>query len=253
MPASSPSVWVVIPTYNERENIAALVHAVLTALPSANVLIADDNSPDGTGAIADTLTEEDGRIYVLHRTSKDGLGAAYRAAFAQVLQGGPCQVVIQMDCDFSHDPGDLPRLMEALELGADLALGSRYVRGGRTPGWSRLRRLISLAGSVYSRALLGVPYRDLTGGFKAWRAELLEAVLEDVGYANGYGFQVEMTFRAHRRGAHIRELPITFHDRTAGKSKMSGAIVLEALLAIPRLRLTAPRLAGQARGAGRPT
>lgn len=253
MPASQDSVWLVVPTYNERENISSLVEAVLSRLPSARVLVVDDNSPDGTGAVADELAEADPRVHVLHRPGKEGLGAAYRAGFAHVLNGTQCQIVIQMDCDFSHDPADLPRLVSGIEAGCDLVLGSRYVSGGLTPGWSRLRRLLSIGGSHYSRTLLGVPYRDLTGGFKAWRAGLLETILADVGYANGYGFQVEMTFLAHRHGARIEEIPISFHDRTAGKSKMSGAIVLEALLAIPRLRLTARRLAAQPRGAGRPT
>ena len=228
--------WIVVPTYNERDNVAAFVDAVLEVVPDGQVLIVDDNSPDGTGMLADALAAADQRVSVLHREEKAGLGAAYRAGFVEALRHPDCMRIVQMDCDFSHAPQDLPRLFQALDAGNQLVLGSRYVSGGSTPGWSLRRRLISRAGSLVARGVLLLPYHDLTGGFKAWRRETLAAIDLESGYAQGYGFQVEMTWLAHRLGARITEVPITFRDRVAGTSKMSGAIALEALLMVIRLR-----------------
>ncbi len=233
------AVWVVLPTYNERDNIEAMVAAIKANLPLAHALIVDDNSPDGTGQLADALAAGDDRVSVFHRPGKAGLGEAYRAGFREVLEQPGIAAVIQMDCDFSHDPADLPRLLEALSAGADLAIGSRYVRGGSTPGWDLRRRIISRSGSLFARSVLLVPYRDLTGGFKAWRPDLLRRLLASTAYAQGYGFQIEMTWLAHRSGARVAELPIAFRDRQLGQSKMSGAIMREALLMVLRLRLRA--------------
>lgn len=242
MPAAGEArngTWIIVPTYNERENLAPFVAAVRAQVPGAHVLIVDDNSPDGTGALADELARTDNQVQVLHRTSKDGLGAAYRAGFSLVLANPACERIVQMDCDFSHDPADLTQLLEALDAGGDLVLGSRYVNGGSTPGWSTRRRLLSRTGSLVARAVLQLGYRDLTGGFKAWRREILSALDLDSGYAQGYGFQIEMTWQAHRLGARIVEVPITFRERTAGVSKMTGGIALEALLMVLRLRASA--------------
>jgi dolichol-phosphate mannosyltransferase len=230
--------WIVVPTYNERDNLPPLVDAVLTQVPDAHLLVVDDNSPDGTGELADSLAASDERVAVLHRPGKAGLGAAYRGGFAEVLRDPECTRIVQMDCDFSHDPADVPRLLEALES-CDLAIGSRNIRGGSTPGWSWTRRIISWGGSTVSRIILGMPVRDLTGGFKAWRREMLGQIDLENGYANGYGFQIEMTWTAHRLGARITEIPITFRERTAGVSKMSASIAGEALLMVLRLRLGA--------------
>ena len=241
--------WIVVPTYNERDNVAAFVDAVLEVVPDGQVLIVDDNSPDGSGMLADALAAADHRVSVLHREEKAGLGAAYRAGFVEALRHPDCIRVVQMDCDFSHAPQDLPRLLQALDAGSQLVLGSRYVSGGSTPGWSLRRRLISRAGSLVARGVLLLPYHDLTGGFKAWRRETLAAIDLESGYAQGYGFQIEMTWLAHRSGARITEVPITFRDRVAGTSKMSGAIALEALLMVIRLR--ASTIGGRKASAGR--
>ena len=230
------ALWIVLPTFNERENLPRLIPALLSAVPFASVLIVDDNSPDGTGEIADSLATAEPRVAVLHRESKQGLGAAYRAGFRAVLSRPGVDWVAQMDCDFSHDPRDLARLVSSAGPTADLVLGSRYVAGGATPGWSRLRRFISRGGSLFARSVLGLPYRDLTGGFKVWRREALAEVLESGSSTSGYGFQVETTYRAHQIGARIREVPITFRDRTAGTSKMSATIVGEAMVMVLRLR-----------------
>jgi dolichol-phosphate mannosyltransferase len=231
------AIWVALPTYNERDNLEPMVRHLLEVLPTGHILVVDDNSPDGTGRLADELAAGDARVAVLHRDAKEGLGAAYRAAFGWLLDRPDCSTVIQMDCDFSHDPADVPRLAEAVEQGADLAIGSRYVAGGDTPGWPVARRLISRGGSGFARTVLRLPVRDLTGGFKAWRADLLRSIdLASVG-TQGYGFQVEMTWRAHTAGALIRELPIIFGERRAGQSKMSRRIVVEALLMVLRLRV----------------
>ena len=210
--------------------------AILEALPQAQVLVVDDGSPDGTGQLADTIAAREPRATVLHRSAKEGLGPAYRAGFRWVLDRPETQAVVQMDADFSHDPRDLPRLLAPLMAGADLALGSRYVPGGGTAGWPWYRRLISRGGTTFARTVLLLPYRDLTGGFKAWRRELLDSIrLRDMG-VNGYGFQIETTWWAHRRGARIVQVPIIFRERTAGRSKMTGGIVREAMLRVLALR-----------------
>jgi dolichol-phosphate mannosyltransferase len=234
---------VCIPTYDERENLEPLVRALLDVLGDDDrILVVDDSSPDGTGRIADELAAASPRVGVLHRERKAGIGRAYLAAFPVALATG-ARYVLEMDCDFSHDPAAVPALIEACEAGADVALGSRYVPGGGTVNWSPVRKAISRGGSVYARLVLGVSVRDLTGGFKCFRREVLEAIrLEDV-HADGYAFQIEMTYRALRKGFRVVEVPITFADRTAGGSKMSRAIVAEAVWKVPLLRLRA--LAGK--------
>jgi dolichol-phosphate mannosyltransferase len=239
--AAGRGVWVVLPTYNERENIEAIAGAILAALPEARLLVVDDNSPDGTGQLADTLATREPRLSVLHRPGKQGLGVAYRDGFRWVLERPETAAVVQMDADFSHDPRDLPRLLAPLMQDADLVLGTRYMHGGGTVGWPLRRRLISRAGTLFARTLLVLPYRDLTGGFKAWRRELLESIRMRQAAASGYGFQVETTWWAHRRGAKIVQIPIIFRDRVAGSSKMTGSIVREALLMVLRLRWEAFR------------
>ena len=229
-------MWVVLPTFNEIENLEGVLSAILEALPQAHVLVVDDGSPDGTGQLADTIAAREPRVAVLHRSAKEGLGPAYRAGFRWVLDRPDTDAVVQMDADFSHDPRDLPRLLAPLMVGADLTLGTRYVPGGGTVGWPWYRRIISRGGTTFARTVLLLPYRDLTGGFKAWRRELLESIrLRDMG-VNGYGFQVETTWWAHRRGARIVQVPIIFRERTAGRSKMSGAIVREAMVRVVALR-----------------
>jgi dolichol-phosphate mannosyltransferase len=238
MPASDPErgpVWVVLPTYNEATSIERLVAEVRAKLPSsARVLIVDDDSPDGTGEIAARLAEEDGAVHFLHRPVKEGLGPAYVAGFREALAGG-AGLIVEMDADFSHEPAYLPRLLEAAER-ADLAIGSRYVPGGGVSDWGALRRAISRGGSAYARFVLGVGVRDLTGGFKCFRREVLEAIDLDAVRARGYAFQVEMTYRAIELGFDVVEVPIVFRDREAGTSKMSRTIVLEAIWRIPLLR-----------------
>jgi dolichol-phosphate mannosyltransferase len=237
-----PATWVVIPTYNEAENVEPLVRAILPRLASAagthRVLIVDDSSPDGTGEIADRLALELDSVEVLHRTEKDGLGRAYAAGFARALAGG-AELVIQMDADFSHDPAHLPALIAAA-ADADLVIGSRYVSGGGVTDWGLTRRLLSRGGSAYARTVLGVPVRDLTGGFKCFRRELLERVSLSGFQTAGFGFQVEVTYRAARAGARVSEVPIRFRDRRVGTSKMSSRIVLEALWRVLELRLSRP-------------
>jgi dolichol-phosphate mannosyltransferase len=234
--AAGRGVWIVMPTFNERENIVGVVEAVLAALPEAQVLVVDDQSPDGTGELADTLAAANARVEVLHRPGKEGLGVAYRDGFKRVLDKPGTMAVIQMDADFSHDPADLPRLVAPLMRDADLVLGTRWMPGGGTSGWPIHRRIISRGGTLFARIVLLLPYRDLTGGFKAWRRELLEAIRLREAAGQGYGFQVETTWWAHRRGAAIREVPILFRERTAGRSKMSGSIVTEAVVLVLRLR-----------------
>ena len=237
--AGGRGVWVVLPTYNERDNLEAITSAILAALPDAELLIVDDNSPDGTGVMADTVAAREPRVQVLHRPGKEGLGAAYRHGFRWALGQPGVKAVVQMDADFSHDPADLPRLLAPLMRDADLVLGTRYIQGGGTVGWPLHRQLISRAGTLFARTVLLLPYRDLTGGFKAWRRELLEAVRLRDANASGYGFQVEMTWWSHRRRAKIVQVPIIFRERVAGTSKMSGGIVAEALLVVIKLRLSA--------------
>lgn len=238
--AAGGPAWLVLPTYNEAENVAALVAAARAQLPaSARVLIVDDDSPDGTGEIADRLAAEGEGIEVMHRTRKEGLGPAYIAGFRHALAAG-AGLVLEMDADFSHDPADLPRLLAA-SVDADLVIGSRYVRGGRIGDWSVLRRGISRAGSLYARLVLGVGVHDLTGGFKCFRREVLEAIDLDSVDAKGYAFQVELTYRALRLGFRVVELPILFSDRRHGNSKMNAPIVAEAIWRVPLLRLAQRR------------
>jgi dolichol-phosphate mannosyltransferase len=227
--------WLVVPTYDEAENIEPLVEAALAQLPaSRTVLIVDDASPDGTGEVADRLAARDDDVRVLHRRAKEGLGPAYVAGFREALAGG-AQIVCQMDADFSHDPADLPRLLAALD-GAEVALGSRYAPGGGVEQWGPTRKLISRGGSAYARAVLGVDVDDLTGGFKAFRREVLEAIEIETIPSLGYAFQVETTYRAIQAGFRVVEVPILFHDRRVGHSKMSGRIVIEAALRVPAMR-----------------
>jgi len=226
---------VCLPTYNERENLEKMVRALEPH--GVDVLVIDDGSPDGTGEIADRLAAELAFVSVLHRERKEGIGRAYVAGFHRVLEGD-AELVLEMDCDFSHDPADVPRLIAACEQGADLALGSRYVPGGGTRNWGLARRLISRGGSFYARVLLGVRIRDLTGGFKCFRRAVLEALDLDAIGSSGYAFQIETTYRVIRKGFRVREIPITFADRTEGTSKMSRGIFFEAVLKVPLLRLT---------------
>ena len=232
---SVPGAIVCLPTYNERDNLEPMVRALADVLPEGGrVLVIDDNSPDGTGKIADRLAAELSWLDVLHRPEKQGLGRAYVAGFHRALAEG-ADLVLEMDCDFSHDPKDLPRLIAAVEAGADLALGSRYVEGGGTENWGLVRRLISRGASIYTRVLL-MPIHDSTGGFKCFRRGVLEAIdLESIDAA-GYVFQIETTYRAVRKGFRVVEVPIRFVDRTVGESKMSRAIVLEAIWKVPWLR-----------------
>jgi dolichol-phosphate mannosyltransferase len=231
--------WLVLPTYNEAENLEPLVRAALpelaAAAPEHRVLIVDDSSPDGTGAIADRLAAELPTVEVLHRPAKEGLGPAYVAGFDRALAAG-AELVIEMDADFSHDPRDLPRLIEAA-AGADLVLGSRYVEGGGIADWGRFRRVLSRGGSWYARRVLAVAVRDLTGGFKCFRRETLEAVGYREAHADGYAFQIELTYRATRAGFRVKEIPIVFRDRAVGRSKMTPGIAFEAVWRVLALRL----------------
>jgi len=239
-PEARGPAWLVLPTYDEAGNIKAFVEAVRSKLPaSARILIVDDNSPDGTGEIADRLAGDDERIAVLHRPRKEGLGPAYIAGFKRALGEG-AGLILEMDSDFSHDPAYLPRLLEA-GARADLAIGSRYVDGGGVGDWSRLRRAISRGGSAYARLVLGVGVRDLTGGFKCFRREVLEAIDLDSIASRGYAFQVEMTYRTIERGFEVVEVPIVFRERRAGQSKMDRSIVAEAAWRVPLLRFRGKR------------
>ena len=230
------SAWLVLPTYNEAGNIERFVAAVRAKLPaSARVLIVDDNSPDGTGRLADEIAARSDVVEVLHRERKEGLGPAYIAGFKRALAAG-AGYVLEMDSDFSHDPAYLPRLLDAGSR-ADLAIGSRYVDGGGVRDWSALRRAISRGGSAYARLALGVAVRDLTGGFKCFRREVLEAIDLDSIRSRGYAFQIETTYRAIQRGFEVVEVPIVFRDRVAGSSKMNRAIVAEAIWRVPLLRV----------------
>jgi dolichol-phosphate mannosyltransferase len=231
-----PRATVCLPTYNERENLEAMVGALLARLGEDDtVLVIDDGSPDGTGEIADRLAHEHSRVAVLHRRVKEGLGPAYLAGFRHALASGS-RLVLEMDCDFSHDPDDVPRLIAAATE-ADLVLGSRYVKGGRIENWGAGRRFVSRAGSLYAQVLLAARVRDLTGGFKCYRREVLERIDLDAVSSRGYAFQIETTYRALRAGFRVVEVPITFSDREAGASKMSRSIVLEAIWRVPYLGL----------------
>jgi dolichol-phosphate mannosyltransferase len=241
--------WVVLPTYNESENLAAISAAILAALPGASLLVVDDSSPDGTGEIAEELATADPRMRVRHRAAKQGLGRAYLDGFGVALDGG-ASVVIQMDADWSHDPGALPSLIAPITAGrADLVIGSRYTKGGGVEDWGIVRRVISRGGSTFARIVLRLGPHDLTGGFKAWRAATLSAVPFDGVRAGGYVFQIEMTYRASRFGARVAEVPIIFRDRRLGQSKMSRRIIVEALLVVITLRWDELRGRGPARGA----
>jgi dolichol-phosphate mannosyltransferase len=236
-----PGAWLILPTYNEAENVEGLVRAALVQLETTGlehtILVVDDGSPDGTGRIADRLADELGPVRVLHRGRKEGLGRAYLAGFALALDNG-AELILEMDSDFSHDPADLPRLIAAAHA-ADLVLGSRYVPGGGVTSWGRLRRLVSRGGSAYARILLGVPVRDLTGGFKCFHRRVLEAIDLEHVHADGYGFQIELTYKAVRAGFKVAEVPILFRERSVGKSKMTARIALEAVWKVPLLRFRA--------------
>ncbi|MDR3566017.1 MAG: polyprenol monophosphomannose synthase [Negativicutes bacterium] len=233
---------VIIPTYNERGNIGLLLPRIYETLPDSHILIIDDNSPDGTGDMADALAAQvyQDRLFVLHRNGKLGLGSAYIAGFKWALAKS-YRLIFQMDADFSHNPIYLKSLQAMVE-NCDLVLGSRYVAGGGIPNWGLTRRIISRGGSLYSRLILSMPFRDLTGGFKCFRREVLERIDLDSIQSNGYSFQIEMTYRAFLHGFHIRECPIVFEERALGKSKMSSTIFREALLMIPKLRSSSRRL-----------
>ena len=229
-----------LPTYDERENLEPMLRALGEVLgPDDRVLVIDDNSPDGTGALADRLAAELKAVEVLHRPRKEGLGPAYLAGFRRALELG-AELVVEIDCDFSHDPADVPRLLDAAG-DADLVLGSRYVSGGSVENWGAVRRAVSGGGSLYARLLLGVPVRDLTGGFKCFRRAVLETIDLDAVHSKGYAFQIELTYRTLRRGFSVREVPIRFVEREVGGSKMSRSIVLEAIWKVPLLRLSALR------------
>jgi dolichol-phosphate mannosyltransferase len=231
----SSDAWVILPTYNEAENLERIVNAVLQQLrDSDRVLVVDDNSPDGTGAIADRLADSNESVSVLHRPRKEGLGPAYLAGFHVALDAG-AQRIVEMDADFSHDPAYLPNLIGAAEH-YDLVIGSRYVPGGGVTEWGPVRRFISRGGSSYARVALGLPIRDLTGGFKCFRREVLETINLDTIQARGYAFQVETTYRAIRAGFRVVEIPIVFRDRADGTSKMSRSIVAEAMWRVPAMR-----------------
>src|SRR3954453_2480324 len=229
------SVWVILPTYDEAENLEAVVGGIRASLPEAHIVVVDDNSPDGTGRLAEAMG-----LDVLPRPGKAGLGLPYVAGFAHALGGG-AGYVVEMDADLSHDPRDLPRLLARARDGADLVLGSRYVAGGGGEDWDLLRRVISRAGCRYARGVLGVGVRDLTGGFKCFRAGTLTAIDFETVRSQGYAFQVELTYRALARGLRVEEIPITFRERDAGESKMSARIALEAMWLVPALRIARRR------------
>ncbi len=240
--------WVVLPTYNEADNLRPIAAAILAQLPGATLLVVDDGSPDGTGRQADELAAADERVRVRHREAKQGLGRAYLDGFGRAIEGGAA-IVVQMDADFSHDPAVLPALIgPVVEGSADLVIGSRYVDGGGVRDWGLVRRVISRGGSLFAKVVLGLRPHDLTGGFKAWRATTLAAIPFDGVHAGGYVFQIEMTYRASRLGARVAEIPIVFQDRRAGQSKMSRRIIVEALLVVLTLRWDELRGRGPTRG-----
>lgn len=225
---------VCIPTYNERENLPSIVEELLRVAP-VDILVIDDNSPDGTGAVADGLAERSPRVHVLHRPGKQGLGRAYLAGFKWAL-ARHYRTIFEMDADFSHQPRYVPEFLRAIKE-VDLVLGSRYVDGGGTEGWSRSRQFISQGGSLYARTLLGLPFRDLTGGFKCFRREVLEAIDLESVECEGYAFQIELTYRAFRLGFRVKEIPIVFYERVAGRSKMSKKIFMEAVVKVAGMRV----------------
>jgi dolichol-phosphate mannosyltransferase len=231
-----PGTWIILPTYDEAENLPGIAAAILAELPGATLLVVDDGSPDGTGGLADQLASQDERVRVRHRPSKQGLGRAYLDGFRVALDGG-ADILVQMDADWSHDPAALPSLIGPIAQGeVDLVIGSRYCPGGGVVDWGLARRVISRGGSLFARSVLGLAPHDLTGGLKAWRAETLAGIPFDGIHAGGYVFQIEMTFRASRLGARVREVPITFRDRRVGQSKMSRRIIGEALIVVLQLR-----------------
>ena len=233
--AAGERAVVIVPTYNESDNVTRIVPLILAQDPGLEVLVVDDNSPDGTGALADAMAAEDARVHVLHRPAKEGLGRAYLAGFRWAL-ARPYAYIFEMDCDFSHDPAHLPEFLAAIK-DADLVLGSRY-RGGKVTvvNWPMTRLLLSYGANIYARAVTGLRLWDGTGGFKCFRREVLEAIPLDAVRSNGYAFQIEMSFRAWKRGFRIAEIPIVFHDRTEGESKMSRRIIREAVWMVWRLR-----------------
>ena len=232
-----PRAVLCLPTYNERENLQPMIRALGEVLDTSSdrVLVIDDGSPDGTGEIADRLAAELPWVSVLHRETKEGIGPAYVAGFRHALADG-AELVLEMDCDFSHEPADVPRLIASAD-DADLVLGSRYAPGGGTANWGLLRRIVSRGGCLYAQLILGLRVRDLTGGFKCFRREALEAIDLDALSAHGYAFQIETTYRVKRAGLRVHEVPITFVERRAGDSKMTGSIVAEAIWRVPLLRL----------------
>ena len=236
--ANRPKVLLVTPTYDERDNLEPFVTSTLDTLPHAHVLVVDDASPDGTGDLADTLAARDPRVRVMHRSGKLGLGSAYLDAFRWALSEGYDRI-FEMDTDLSHDPRYLPQMLDALDDGAGLVIGSRNVPGGGVEGWGPGRHILSKGGSLYSRTLLGLPIRDLTSGYKGFRRETLEALDLGAVQSEGYAFQIELTYRAIRRGFRVDEVPIVFVDRRAGESKMSRRVFTKAVVMVPRLRLAA--------------
>ena len=237
--AMAQEVLIIVPTYNERDNIEPLTQRVFEHLPEAHILVVDDASPDGTGALADRLSAADPRIQVMHRPRKLGLGTAYVAGFRYGLERD-YQYLFEMDADFSHDPQYLPAMLTLARSGVDLVLGSRYTPGGGTENWSLGRKVLSQGGSIYARTVLGVPVRDMTGGFKCFRRRVLEGLDLDAVQSEGYSFQIEMTYRAIRRGFNVAETPIVFVDRRVGQTKMSRQIFLEAIWMVWKLRLDPP-------------
>lgn len=226
---------VIVPTYDERENLPALLKAIHEVVPDVHVLVVDDNSPDGTGAIADAIAAQDARVHVLHREGKQGLGTAYIKGFRWALERD-YQFVFEMDADFSHQPKYLPEFLRKA-ADADLVLGCRYMPGGGTEDWTWLRKAVSMGGNLYARTVMGLPFRDLTGGFKCFRRNVLETIDLDGVTSKGYAFQIELTYRTHLAGFRIAEVPIIFPDRRVGQSKMSGRIVREAMINVVKLRL----------------
>lgn len=233
-PAPKRKTLIIVPTYNERENLPELVSQIFSEVPHTHILVVDDNSPDGTGALADGLAAADARVHVMHRAGKLGLGTAYIGGFKWALERD-YERVFEMDADFSHQPKYLPTFLEKAEE-ADLVLGCRYMKGGGTEDWTFMRRMISKGGNLYARAVMGLRFKDLTGGFKCFRREVLEALELDAVKSKGYAFQIELTYRAHLAGFKIAEVPIIFPDRKLGQSKMSGRIVREAMLNVVKLR-----------------
>jgi len=232
---SHEGTWVVLPTYNEAQNLPGISTAILDALPGSTLLVVDDSSPDGSGELADELAASNSRIRVRHRSSKEGLGKAYVDGFGVALDGG-ARHIIQMDADWSHAPTYLPALMAAIDDGADLVIGSRYAKGGGVRDWGLLRRIVSRGGSLFARTVLRLSPSDLTGGFKAWKRAALESIEWDRLHSGGYVFQIEMTYLASRAGARVAEVPIVFKDREVGDSKMSKTIIIEALVVVLQLR-----------------